>query len=322
MRALVFDTKLHLETVKQPVPNKNEALIKVLTTGICNTDIEILKGYMNFKGIIGHEFAGIVERCKDKKLVGKRVVGEINIGCGKCQACINNLQRHCLMRKVLGIYNKNGTMADYTTLPIKNLFLLPDEIDPYEAVFVEPLAAACEIIEQIHITPEHTIMILGDGKLASLIAQVINLINPNLYVKGKNPQKIKLLKQLNLNAGTKLFNKKKWDIIIEATGNIQGLNIALDYVKPRGTIVLKSTFNDKTSIDQNIIVVNEITLVGSRCGNFNAAINLLKNKLVKVKPLITKIFSLENYQKAFTLATEPSSFKIIFDINYSKQFLA
>ncbi len=315
MRAILFDKSLHLKNIEMPIPNDDEALIQILTAGICNTDIEIIKGYMGFKGVLGHEFVGLVKQSKQNELIDKRVVGEINIGCNKCIYCINNLQKHCLNRKVIGIYNKNGTMSEYITLPTKNLHILPNTINNYEGIFVEPLAAACEILTQIHILPDYKIMILGDGKLATLIAQIINIVNPNLYVKGINPQKIKLLNNLSINADSKLFNKKEWDIIIEATGNPEGFKIALDYIKPRGIIILKSTYHKNIKINQNNIVVNEITVLGSRCGNFNMAINLLHNKLVDVKPLITKILPLENYKTAFRLAQNPNSYKIIFEIN-------
>lgn len=314
MKALFFNKKLKLKNVKPPIPSNNEALIETNAAGICNTDLEIIKGYMNFKGILGHEFVGTVIQASNSKLIGKKVVGEINIGCGNCHFCSANLPRHCQKRKILGIAGKDGTMAEFITLPVKNLHILPTEINPYYAVFIEPLAAACEILEQIHIEPAHKIMLLGDGKLATLIAQVINLINPNLYVKGKHTTKIKLLNNLNLNAGNKLFDKNKWDIIIEATGNPEGLMIALDYIKPRGTIILKSTYHNNLKINQSNIVINEVTLVGSRCGNFNIAINLLKQNLIKLQPLITKILPLEKYEQAFSLAQNPNSFKIIFDI--------
>lgn len=314
MKALFFDKKLKLKNVRSPIPCKNEALIEINAAGICNTDLEIIKGYMNFKGILGHEFAGTIIQAPDAKLIGKKVVGEINIGCGACHFCLANLSRHCPKRKVLGIAGKDGTMAEYITLPLQNIHIIPAEINPFYAVFIEPLAAACEILEQIHIEPAHKIMIIGDGKLAALIAQVINLINPNLYVKGKNPTKIQLLNNLNLKAGSKLFDKNKWDIIIEATGNPEGLNIALNYIKPRGTIILKSTYHTDLIINQNKIVINELRLIGSRCGNFDAAINLLKQNLISLQPLITKILPLKKYEEAFSIAQNPNSFKIIFDI--------
>lgn len=314
MKALYFDTYLSLKELSRPKPAANEALIEVKAVGICNTDLEIIKGYMGFKGIPGHEFAGVVKECKDKRWLNKQVVGEINLGCGKCPMCRAGLKRHCPHRTVLGISHKDGAMAEFLTLPVENLHTLPEEIEFTTAIFVEPLAAACEILEQTHIKPEHRILVIGDGKLAALVAQVLSIINPHIAVVGKSARKVKLLIKLGVHADLEIKKDSSWDMIVECTGNPEGLKLALNYVKPRGTIILKSTYNQHISIDQNQIVVNELTLMGSRCGNFELAIEYLKRGLVKAKPLISKILPFNKYKQAFMLAQRPETLKIILEM--------
>jgi threonine dehydrogenase-like Zn-dependent dehydrogenase len=311
MKAVYFDTKLALKQVPKPKPSLHEALIAVKAVGICNTDLEIIKGYMGFKGILGHEFVGVVKESSDKNLLNKTVVGEINIGCGSCPQCRAGMKRHCPQRTVLGIDHKDGAMAEFLTMPIENLHIIPKTISISEAVFVEPLAAACEILEQVHILPEYRITVIGDGKLAALVAQVLSIVNPHVTVLGMNIHKIRLLRKLGLCAQLEPPQNQSCDIVVECTGNPAGLELALRFIKPRGIIVLKSTYNDLASINQNLVVVNELTLIGSRCGNFPLAINYLHKKLVSVKPLITKIFLLTEYQQAFALAQQPDSLKVI-----------
>jgi threonine dehydrogenase-like Zn-dependent dehydrogenase len=314
MKALYFDKKVLLREMPQPQPKSDEALINLKAVGICNTDLEIIKGYMGFKGILGHEFAGIVKECKDKHLLNKKVTGEINLGCGTCSFCLAGMKRHCPNRTVLGISGKDGAMAEYLTLPINNLHVLPDTIDFTTAIFVEPLAAACEILEQIHIKPGQRVLVIGDGKLAALVAQVIAMVNSHVTVVGISEKKVQLLKKIGINAQVNAIEQKDWDIIVECTGNSEGIQCALGYIKPRGTIILKSTYNENASINQNLIVVNEITLIGSRCGNFDLAIEFLRKGYVKTKQLVTKVLPLAQYQEAFAYAQNPDSFKIILEI--------
>ncbi len=260
---------------------------------------------MGFRGIPGHEFVGIVEKCKKKDLVGKRFVGEINIGCGNCLYCRNQLQNHCSGRSVLGILNRDGVFAEYTTLPVKNLHKVPDSISDEEAVFVEPLAAAYEILEQINISSSDKVSVLGDGKLGLLVAQVIATTGSNLVAVGRHPEKLSILDKAGIK--TKLstdFKEKGFDIVIDCTGSPSGMETALQIVKPRGKIVLKTTIAKRSRVDLNQIVINEISLIGSRCGPFPAAIKAIKSKKIDLYPLISKVFSLEEGIKAFQYASK------------------
>lgn len=315
MKALYFDgTNLRLET-EYPNPRRGpgEALIRVLYAGICGTDLEILKGYARFKGVPGHEFVGVVEEADNKELVGKRVVGEINVGCGNCTYCLRGLERHCPERKVLGIKNLDGTFAEYILLPEKNLHILPPEIPDEAAVLVEPLAASYEILEQLHIQPESRVLVLGDGRMGNLIAQVMHTICPNLLVAGKRERKLTLLRKLGIKAVniSELREREAFDIVIEATGRPAGIIDAINFVKPRGTIILKTTIAEETILNLSPIVVKEVTLLGSRCGPFKPAINALKRGIIKVKQLIDAIYPLDEWKKAFNHAQSPNTLKIL-----------
>jgi threonine dehydrogenase-like Zn-dependent dehydrogenase len=279
MRALVVDKKRLRYVSDHPLParKKNEALIKVSHAGICNTDIEITRGYMKFEGIPGHEFVGVVERCRQKDLIGKRVVGEINITCGRCSFCRKHMQNHCTKRSVLGIFNKDGVFAEYVTLPVRNLHLLPDSITEEEAVFIEPLAAVFEITRQVEIMPYHKVCVLGDGKLGLLAGQIISLRECDLVVVGRHRDKLSILKKRGIK--TELhsdFNKRGFDIVVDCTGSPSGVETALNIVRPRGTVIMKTTTASRTSFDMNSIVVNEVTIIGSRCGPFPPAIEALE----------------------------------------------
>jgi len=303
VKALVFDEKIVIADLPKPARKENESLIKILVAGICNTDLEIIKGYMGYKGVLGHEFVGIVEDSGDHALINKRVVGEINIGCGKCDFCLQGLSRHCQSRSVIGILAKQGVFAQYIALPDANLCLVPDSIPDEHAVFVEPLAAALEILEQVKIIPATSVAIIGDGKLALLILQVIQLLGVHCVLFGKHEDKLLIAKNLGANIESTTKNYKGvFDLVIEASGKKEGLFKALELLKPRGQLVLKSTFHGKVSLNFAGLVVDEITLIGSRCGPFAPAIRLLEKGLIRIDPLIARVFPFDDAVAAFDYA--------------------
>jgi len=313
MRALVFKEGLSFrDDYPQPVLNNNEALIRVIYAGICNTDIEITKGYMGFSGIPGHEFAGVVEKSSDSGLVGKRVAGEINIGCGTCTYCHRGLGNHCPARSVLGILNKNGAFADYLTLTANNLHILPDSISDEEAVFIEPLAAAFEILEQVDITSADKVCVLGDGKLGLLISQVLSTTGCALTTVGKHKEKLSILEKMNISTAlAPVPSERHFDIVIDSTGSQTGLETALSIVNPRGKVILKTTVAGSRPTDLNSIVIDEITVIGSRCGPFRPAIKALETKSVDVTPLISKVFPIEAGIEAMNYASQKGMMKVI-----------
>lgn len=316
MRAVVFDNGLKLDkNYAKPSPQKGEALIKVNTIGICNTDYEITKGYMGYKGVLGHEFTGVVEEINadDKSLLNKRVVGEINCGCGGCEWCNQGLERHCPNRSTLGIWQREGCFAEYVCLPVKNLLEIPENVSDEEAVFTEPLAAALEILEQIHIPPYKKIAVLGDGKLGLMIALALNAAGLDLILIGKHENKLEIAKKQGVK--TKLLSdveiKKEYDFVVEATGSISGFETSLALTKPRGTLILKSTIAASKEFNFAPVVVDEITIVGSRCGQFAPALRLLESGRIDVKPLISDIFEFDESIAAFERNKEKSSIKVI-----------
>lgn len=314
MKAVVFDNGLKLDkNYPMPVPKKGEALIKVTTIGICNTDYEITKGYMGYKGVLGHEFTGIVEQAENKDLIGKRVVGEINCGCGECDWCAKGLERHCFNRSTLGIWQREGCFAEYVALPEKNLLEIPENVTDEEAVFVEPLAAALEILEQVHIPPYKKVVVLGDGKLGLMIALALNAAGLDLLLVGKHEEKLDIAKAQGVK--TKLLNElkieKSFDFVVEATGSISGFETSLALTKPRGTLILKSTIAASKEFNLAPIVIDEITVLGSRCGQFAPALRLLESKRIDVKPLISDVFSIDESIEAFERNKEKSSVKVL-----------
>lgn len=316
MKALVYDGHLMLRRdYPDPVPSADEVLIRVTHAGICNTDMEIIKGYMGFSGILGHEFVGVIEGQDDRGIAGRRVVGDININCGICSYCLNGMKSHCPNRSVLGILNRDGVFAEYAVLPLMNTHAVPDAVSDEEAVFVEPLAAAFEITEQVDIRQGDSVCILGDGKLGLLTAQVISLTGCSLTLVGKHDNKLALLSGMGIE--TRLFsefNKKGFDIVIDATGSPSGIKTALDIVRPKGTVVLKTTTAEECSLNINRIVVNEIKLVGSRCGPFDKAIGALVSKAINVLPLISRVFPLDDGIEAFEYASGSDALKVILKI--------
>ncbi|MCD5413702.1 MAG: alcohol dehydrogenase catalytic domain-containing protein [Clostridiales bacterium] len=300
MKGLYFDGMLILrDDIEKPEAKEGEALIKILMAAVCNTDKEIIKGYKGFKGVLGHEFVGVVEESSDRNLVGKRVVGEINIGCGKCSFCKAGFKNHCEDREVLGMIGKNGSFAEYITLPNQNIHLVPDNVTDLEAVYVEPLAAALEITEKCHVKPSHKVAIVGDGKLAYMIAQIISLTACDLSIIGKHNEKLDTMKNI---AKTMLLSKLDYenyfDIVIDSTGNEQGLIIAQKIVKAMGVIILKSTYNIKAKLSPPDWVVKEITIIGTRCGPVDAALRLFERKLISVDSLAIGFYLLEEYEEA------------------------
>ena len=315
MKALRFEDN-QLKLAEIPRPEKSaEALVRVLLSGICNTDLEIVRGYAGFHGTIGHEFVGIVESAPDSPdLIGKRVVGEINAGCGVCELCESGDSRHCPNRTVLGIVGRDGAHADFLTLPAPNLLEVPDEMTNEQAVFAEPLAAAYGISEQVEILPETRLAVVGDGKLGLLCAQSLALKSQNVLLVGKHPEKMRIAERRGvetvlLDAAAKL--NRSFDVAVEASGSESGFQTALDLLKPRGKLILKSTFQGEPRWQAARVVVDEITIVGSRCGRFAPALELLKNKAVDVENMITEEFRLENGVRAMKRAAERGVLKVL-----------
>jgi alcohol dehydrogenase len=314
MKALYFDGQLALREVEKPRPAPGEALIQVTLAGICGTDLEILQGYSGFRGILGHEFVGRVVECAEKKWVSKRVVSEINISCGECDLCLWGLGRHCPHRTVVGIVNRDGAFAEYVALPVVNLHEVPNAIPDEAAVFVEPLAAAAEILAQMTIPPGTHVAVLGDGRLGLLVAQVLHHAQANVTVIGKHAWKLDLARAWGVKVATAGDNKlpaRSFNVVVEATGSPSGLGEALRLVAPRGTVVMKSTFQERAQFDTSKLVVDEITLLGSRCGNFSVALDMLARGQVKVQPLVSKTFPLEAGPEAFAYMKGASCLKVL-----------
>ena len=312
MKATIFDGK-HITLDKNyPNPEFNETLVRVSLAGICGTDLEILDGYMQYNGILGHEFVGVIEKSNNSNLIGKRVVGEINAGCGKCDSCVNGMERHCPSRTVLGILKRNGAFAEFLSLPEKNLHIIPDSISDEQAVFVEPLAAAFEINEQVSLKPEWNVAVVGDGRLAQLIIQVIKLTCSNITCFGKHEKKLEGLVQsgIKIKVGIESTDEQLFDLVIEATGSNSGFSDTMKLVKPRGTVILKSTIASRENLDLTPTIINEITLIGSRCGLFKPAIEALASGKISVNSMIDSTFSLEKFEDAIIYAKKPDTLKV------------
>jgi len=317
MRGLYFDGELQLrEDLPVPTPGPGEALIKVMAAGICHTDKEIVNGYMDFKGIPGHEFVGVVELVDDPDMLGKRVVGEINCPCRVCPLCVDGKTNHCHDRTTLGISGRDGAFAEYLTLPISNLHIIPDTLPLYAAVFVEPLAACFRITEQVHINPSHRVVVLGDGKLGLMAAQVMRLNGCALLAVGRYTHKLKILDRLGIRTVMEkdLDTRERFDVVIESTGSPEGFDLARALVDPAGTIVQKSTFVESVTVDISSLVVDEISIIGSRCGPFEPAIRALLRGLVNVQELIDRRFPLEMGLQAFEYAMRDAALKVILEM--------
>ena len=312
MRAVRFDGDGLVLDPKYPLPDSDEALVRVSLAGICGTDLEILRGYMSYAGVPGHEFVGTVVRSPNPDLVGKRVVGEINAGCRACELCLGGMERHCPGRTVLGILKRDGAFAEYLCLPERNLHVLPDSISDEQAVFVEPLAAALEIKEQVALDERWKVAVVGDGRLAQLISQVLVRFCPDTYCFGRHRSKLDMLVRLGVRTciGIKPDIHHSFDLVVEATGRESGLSDALDLVRPRGTVILKSTISSRATLDLTRAVVNEVTLVGSRCGLFKPAIDALAAGVVYVDYLADSTYPLEEFHSAFEHAKKPGTMKV------------
>jgi alcohol dehydrogenase len=323
MRAIVLDGEVKLRR-DYPTPDRThlphgEALVRVRQAGICNTDLELIKGYAGFRGVLGHEFVGEVAACPaDPDWVGRRVVGEINAACGVCATCRAGRATHCPSRTALGIHGRDGACADYLTLPVENLHAVPDEVSDDQAVFVEPLAAALEITDQVHLRPSDRVVVLGDGKLGQLTAQVLALTGCDLTVVGRHQAKLDLLAARGIDTclveGSDTGPEMQADVVVEATGTRAGFAAAQRVLRPRGKLVLKSTYHGLASVDLTAIVVDEVQVLGSRCGPFAPALRLLRQGLVDVAPLIQARYPLEGGIQALEKAAVKGSLKVLIEM--------
>lgn len=320
MKALRFvENQLILAEIGKPLA-ENEALVRVTKSGICNTDIEIVRGYAGFEGTIGHEFVGIVEQSADApELIGKRVVGEINAGCGVCKLCQKGDSRHCPTRTVLGIHGRDGAHAEFLRLPAVNLLEVPANVSDEQAIFAEPLAAAYGILEQVSLAEETRVAVIGDGKLGLLCAMSLAIASENVCLIGKHKEKIAVAESYNvegilLNDAVPKLNHT-FDVVVEASGSASGFSTALDLLKPRGKLALKSTFQGNTNLEMWRVVVDEITIVGSRCGRFAPALELLSNGKINVESMISEEFSLANGVEAMSKATQKGVMKVVLTMN-------
>jgi len=323
MKALFFDGSLRFERdARRPEPGENEALIRVLMAGICGTDMEILKGYKGFRGIPGHEFVGMVERVSGpySGLVGKRVVGEINCGCGRCDYCVKGMEKHCVRRSTLGISDRDGVFAEYVTLPVRNLWEVPAHAADIDMVFAEPVAAAFEVLEQVHVKPTDKVLVLGDGKLGLLIALVLHHCGVDVVVSGRHEEKLAIAARQKVRTmrAEELRESRAFEIVIEATGSPKGLGTALEMVKPRGTIVLKSTVADPGEVNLSRAVVDEVTLVGSRCGPFAPAVAALASGRIHVQPFVSAVYPFDDALSAFERAGQKGALKVLLDFSTNR----
>jgi threonine dehydrogenase-like Zn-dependent dehydrogenase len=332
MKAMRFENN-ELKLADSAVPRRDgEALVRMTVAGICSTDIEIARGYADFSGALGHEFVGVVEESPDRLQIGRRVVGEINVGCGQCDLCRRNDPRHCPDRTALGIRGRDGAFAEYLSLPPRNLLFVPDSVSDRQAVFTEPLAAALEILDQVEIDSSHRVAVVGDGKLGQLISRVIARTGCDLTLIGKHDAKLELaaragVKTAKLGAAetdlssddfsprvtTKVVSTRasRFDFVVEASGSSSGMELALDLIRPRGAIILKSTFRGAAPLDTSRIVVNEISVIGSRCGRIENALRLLESGGVDLEPLISREYELAGAVEAMAEAERPGTLKIL-----------
>jgi threonine dehydrogenase-like Zn-dependent dehydrogenase len=310
-RTVAFNGDLCVIDRARPVPTADEALIRLRLGGICNTDLELIQGYKSFSGVLGHEFVGDV--CEGPaNWVGRRVVGEINVSCGVCDMCRRDMPTHCRQRRVLGMLNYDGAFADHFRLVVRNLHPVPEPIPDEAAVFAEPLAAACQILEAAHVHPSDRVILVGAGKLGMLSAQVLRLSGCNLAVVVRRAQQANLLARWGIRAVERsALPDGQADVVVDCTGDVSGFADALALVRPRGTVVLKSTYASIPQADLTRVVVQEVRVVGSRCGPMGTALRLLEQRLVDVEPLIEARYTLDEARHAFEHAARPGAMKIL-----------
>ena len=309
MNVLIFDGQLKLvRDYPMPRAPQGEALVRVLRAGICDTDLEIIKGYMSYRGVLGHEFVGVVAA---GEMQGARVVGEINAYCGACPTCLRGDVTHCPNRTTLGIVKRDGALAEFLTLPTRNLHRVPEAVTDAQAVFTEPLAAACEITDRIHIRPTDRVCVIGDGKLGLLCAQVLYLTGCDLLTIGHHDHKLAILRTRGIATMTGADAVRgQFDLVVDCTGNAGGFELARKLTRPRGTLVLKSTFRGGQESSFAPIVIDEISIVGSRCGPFAPALRLLEQKLIDVDSMSDSEFPIERGVEAFERARQKGAMKV------------
>jgi len=314
MLAVYFDQKPELQELPQPAPAPGEVLVRVRLAGICRTDLEVLKGYHGFKGIMGHEFVGTVAGPAGSPWLGKRVAGEINLGCGQCDLCRRGLSRHCRQRRVLGLKGRDGAFAPYLTLPAANLHAVPPQLADEAAVFTEPLAAALQVLEAIPVSAAARILVVGDGSLGLQISWVLALHGGEIHLAGHHPEHLALARPY----GVITFREADlppgdYEVVVEASGSPSGLDLALQRVRPRGTVVLKSTYTGRYALDPAAIVVPEVRLAGCRCGPFAPALRLLARGWLDPRPLIAGTLPLSRGLEALDWARRPGTLKVLLD---------
>jgi threonine dehydrogenase-like Zn-dependent dehydrogenase len=313
VRALYWDGRRLRLDPDYPTPQADDhtAVVRIRLAGICSTDLQIFQGYMGFQGVPGHEFVAEVHE-GPSHLQGARVVGEINFACGHCSTCAQGLGRHCPTRRVMGILGADGCFAEYLAIPVQNLHPISDSVSDAAAVFTEPLAAAFEILEQIHLRPTDTVVVLGDGKLGLLCAQVLHQSGAQVCVVGKHQSKLRHLQKLGLQTALLAeWQPTPTDVVVEASGSPSGLQLAIETVRPRGTLVLKSTVAATHTLSLAPLVINEVTVIGSRCGPFPAALRALAQQRIAVAPLIDHVYPLTASSDAVAHAERPGTLKIL-----------
>lgn len=312
-RAVVFDGALRVTTRERPTPAADEALIRLRKAGICNTDLELVAGYKDFSGVLGHEFVGDVI-AGPGEWHGQRVVGSINIGCGRCDMCRAGIVEHCRDRRVLGIQDYDGAFADVFRLVARNLLRVPDILSDEQAVFTEPLAAACQITEMVHVHPGERVVLIGAGKLGMLAAQVLKLTGTDVTAIVRHERQAALLAKWDIRAETREdVADGRADIVVDCTGNAAGFDESLQLVRPRGVVVLKSTYSGVPQADLTRVAVDEIRVIGSRCGPFPAALRLLETGVIDVASLIEARYTLSRAREAFDHAAQKGVFKVLLE---------
>lgn len=317
MLAVVFDGNLEVREVPDPTPTAGEALVRVLMAGICGTDLALLDGYKSFKGILGHEMVGIVEEAPDPSWLGARVVADINVSCDSCTLCREGNRKHCENREVIGLIGRPGAFAERLAVPVENLHRAPESLTDEEAVWAEPLAAAMAVAE-VGIRAGDPVLVLGDGRLGSLIALDLQRRGARVEIVGKQAIKLGVLERLGLRVN-KGDPRPIYPWVVEATGSVSGFELALAWTKPRGTLILKSTCREPMKVDTSKVVVNEIRIVGSRCGDIPKAFRALQSGQVPVRRLISKVYPLAQAKEAFLESSRPSVLKVLLDLRKQKE---